>query len=59
MFRYLEAANEFGALAARTLVSEAARRIGAGVDSGPASRRHIDDRAALTYMREVLDELVG
>jgi chromosome condensin MukBEF MukE localization factor len=61
MLRYLEAANDFGALAARTLVAEAAGKIGAGVDHGSdstsASVRHIDDRAALKYMRDVLVEL--
>ncbi|TMR94767.1 BTAD domain-containing putative transcriptional regulator [Nonomuraea basaltis] len=58
MLGYLEAANDFGALAARTLVTEAADKIAASVrhssDPTPASVRHIDDRAALVYMRDVL-----
>jgi hypothetical protein len=61
MLGYLEAANDFGALAARTLVTEAVAKIGVSVgrgsDSTPASVRHIDDRAALEYMRDVLVEL--
>ncbi|MEV2269922.1 AfsR/SARP family transcriptional regulator [Nonomuraea africana] len=58
MLGYLEAANDFGALAARTLVTEAADKIAASVrhssDPAPASVRHIDDRTALMYMRDVL-----
>jgi len=61
MLGYLEAANDFGALAARTLVTEATNKIAAtvrhGSDATPASVRHIDDRAALTYMRDVLVKL--
>jgi hypothetical protein len=61
MLGYLEAANDFGALAARTLVTEAANKIAAsirqGTDSTLASVRRIDDRAALMYMRDVLLEL--
>lgn len=61
MLTYLGAANDFGALAARTLVAEAANKIAAavrhGADATPASARHIDDRAALVYMRDVLAEL--
>ena len=61
MLGYLEAANDFGALAARTLVTEATNKIAAtvrhGSDATPASVRHIDDRAALKYMRDVLVEL--
>ena len=61
MLGYLEAANDFGALAARTLVTEATDKIAATVRHGsgptPASVRHIDDRAALDYMRDVLAEL--
>lgn len=61
MLGYLEAANDFGALAARTLVTEATNKIAATVRPGshatPASVRHIDDRAALIYMRDVLVEL--
>ncbi|MFI6601466.1 AfsR/SARP family transcriptional regulator [Nonomuraea sp. NPDC050536] len=55
MLGYLEAVNDFGALAARTLVAEAAVKIAASAPHG--SVRHIDDRAALTYMRDVLAEL--
>ncbi|RSM87872.1 AfsR/SARP family transcriptional regulator [Kibdelosporangium aridum] len=54
MLGYLKAVNEFGALAARTLVAEAASRIAQhSADTTPA----IDDRAALSYMRKVLVEL--
>lgn len=54
MLRYLKAVNEFGALAARTLVAEAATRITEhSADTTPA----IVDRAALGYMRNVLAEL--
>jgi predicted ATPase/DNA-binding SARP family transcriptional activator len=57
---YLESANDFGAMAARTLVTEA-DKICAGIGSAttPPSVRHIDDRAALDYMRDVLGELTG
>ncbi|WP_214108138.1 ATP-binding protein [Acrocarpospora catenulata] len=61
MLRYLEAANDFGALAARTLVTEATHKIAAtvrhGSDPTPPSVRQIDDRAALEYMRDVLNKL--
>jgi len=61
MLGYLEAANEFGALAARTLVTGAADKIAAtirhGSDPAPAPVRQFDDRAALIYMRDVLVEL--
>ncbi|WP_051110689.1 BTAD domain-containing putative transcriptional regulator [Longispora albida] len=51
MLAYLAQAGDFGALAARALVSEAARAIGpAGQITG--------DRAALGYMRDVLVRLV-
>ncbi|MET7426734.1 BTAD domain-containing putative transcriptional regulator [Dactylosporangium sp. NPDC005555] len=52
MFGYLSAANDFGAMAARTLIPQAARLT---VHDGP----RIDDRAALRYMRDVLDELIA
>jgi tetratricopeptide (TPR) repeat protein len=60
MLRYLKAANDFGALAARTLVTEAATRIAAsdGLDPTPASAGHIDDRTALLYMHDVLGEVM-
>jgi hypothetical protein len=61
MLSYLAAANEFGALASRTLVAEAASKIadisGHATDVSPAPTPRIDDRQALTYMREVLDRL--
>lgn len=63
LLRYLRSANDFGALAARTLVTEATRKIAAAVRPGsepapaPASVPSIDDRAALGYMRDVLVEL--
>ena len=58
---YLRAVGDFGALAARTLVADAAARIAAGAeripddDRSPAPR--LDARHALAYMRDVLDEL--
>lgn len=62
MLGYLEAAGDFGALAARTLVTEATDTIAAGARHGsdPASASvRIDDRAALIYMRDVLAGLTG
>jgi plasmid stabilization system protein ParE len=56
MLSYLETANDFGALAARTLVAEAAKKI-ASLGYAPASGSRVDDRATLTYMREILVEL--
>ena len=57
---YLATAGDFGALAARTLVADAAARIAAAEriperDRSPEPR--LDARHALTYMRDVLDEL--
>jgi predicted ATPase/DNA-binding SARP family transcriptional activator len=52
LLRYLETANEFGALAARTLVAESTRTRAAAVPVRP-----LDDRAALGYMRDVLADL--
>ena len=60
MLSYLAVANDFGALASRTLVADAAAKISihtADVSGAPTPR--IDDRQALTYMREVLDHLAG
>lgn len=61
MLAYLEGANDFGALAARTLVTEAADKIAASVRHGSdptlGSVRHVDDRTALMYMRDVLGGL--
>jgi hypothetical protein len=58
MLGYLETANDFGALAARTLVTAASDKIAASArpGAGPASTR-IDDRAALEYMHDVLVDL--
>ncbi|WP_214320647.1 AfsR/SARP family transcriptional regulator [Nonomuraea sediminis] len=57
MLGYLEAVNDFGALAVRTLVSEAAAKVAASGRQGSEPGHHIDDRAALGYMRDVLVEL--
>jgi len=58
---YLGAAGDFGALAARTLVADAAARIAAGAERIPDQDRslqpRLDARLALMYMRDVLDEL--
>jgi hypothetical protein len=58
---YLAAAGDFGALAARTLVADAAARIAAGAERIPNQDRspqpRLDARLALMYMRDVLDEL--
>jgi hypothetical protein len=53
MLGYLEGANDFGALAARTLTAEAAARVG---HRRPGTR--FDDRAALRYMRAALADLM-
>jgi predicted ATPase/DNA-binding SARP family transcriptional activator len=53
---YLRAANDFGALAARTLVANAADRItAAGLPVGAAG---MNDRAALDYMRTALGSIL-
>jgi len=58
---YLRAAGDFGALAARTLVADAAARIAASAERVPDDDRspepRLDGRHALIFMREVLDEL--
>ena len=58
---YLGAAGDFGALAARTLVADAAARIAADpdgiADQDRSPEPRLDARHALTYMRDVLDEL--
>ena len=58
---YLGAAGDFGALAARTLVADAAARIATSAERIPDQDRspepRLDARHALTYMRDVLDEL--
>jgi len=62
MLGYLEASNEFGAFASKTLVAQAAGVIAAG--TGPTleplkdSGRRLDDRRALEHMRDILDGLV-
>jgi predicted ATPase/DNA-binding SARP family transcriptional activator len=61
MLAYLKAANDFGALASRTLVADAANKIAAGTalasDPEQAPEQQLDDRQALVYMRDVLAEL--
>jgi hypothetical protein len=63
MLSYLAAANEFGALASRTLVAEAAGKVadipGQATDLSRAPTPRIDDRQALTYMRDVLDHIAS
>ena len=54
---YLAAAGDFGALAPRTLVAEAAAQVAAAGPTPPDPERHLDARHALRYMRDVLDEL--
>jgi predicted ATPase/class 3 adenylate cyclase len=55
VLQYLETTGDFGALAVRTLVADASRRVAAAEgparDSGPEK---IDARRALTHMRDVL-----
>ena len=57
---YLRAVGDFGALAARTLVADAAARIAASTecvtDQDRSPRPRLDARHALTFMRDVLDE---
>jgi hypothetical protein len=61
VLEYLAAAGDFGALAARTLVSDSAIQIAANGQRIPDHDRSpepgLDARHALTYMRDVLDEL--
>jgi predicted ATPase/DNA-binding SARP family transcriptional activator len=57
MYGYLVTANEFGALAAQTLVAAAARKIAADAPDVPPAR--LDDRDALVYMRGVLADLTS
>ncbi len=58
---YLRAAGDFGALAARTIVTDAAARVAASAERIPDHDRstepRLDARHALTYMRDVLNEL--
>jgi hypothetical protein len=53
MLGYLEAINDFGALAARTLVADAAAKI-PETDEARVEGRRLDDRQALAYMRDAL-----
>lgn len=62
MLGYLETTTrDFGALAARTLVADAASKAAADTentqDREQAGGRGLDDRQALEYMRRVLDDL--
>ena len=61
MLGYLETSNDFGALAARTLVADAAAKVAADATDTrvppQASGHRFDDRDALTYMHGVLAEL--
>jgi predicted ATPase/DNA-binding SARP family transcriptional activator len=59
MIAYLETRNDFGAMAARTLVT--ADEISGSGDGAlrPAAQSRISDRQALTYMGDVLDRLVA
>jgi predicted ATPase/DNA-binding SARP family transcriptional activator len=61
MLGYLETTNDFGALASRTLVSDAANKIAADTAPTPdpeqAPAQRLDDRQALAYMRDILAEL--
>ncbi len=58
---YLATAGDFGALAVRTLVAEAAGKITTGAGPAPDLEqppgRQLDARQALEYMCDVLDEL--
>ena len=58
---YLREAGDFGALAARTLVADAAARIAAGLipDHDRTPEPEHDSRHALMYMRDVLDGLIA
>jgi DNA segregation ATPase FtsK/SpoIIIE-like protein len=55
ILEYLKTANDFGALAAETLVADAAAKLTADPETGP----RLDDRQALAYMRAVLDQCVS
>ncbi len=58
MLAYLERRNDFGAMAARTLVAAkvSSRRYGS---HSPTSENWLSDRQALAYMRDVLDHLAA
>ncbi|GAA1293354.1 hypothetical protein GCM10009609_72900 [Pseudonocardia aurantiaca] len=55
---YLAASGDYGALASRTLVADAAGKIAAAVGYTPGLKQRLDARQALEYMRHVLDELI-
>jgi len=55
---YLTTTGDFGALAVRTLVADAAGKIAASAPEQPIGQQ-LDARQALAYMRDVLDELAG
>jgi hypothetical protein len=62
MLDYLESSGAFGdAPALRSSVADAAMTITANVERAaplePSPGRHLDDRQALAYMRDVLDQL--
>lgn len=61
MVGYLETTGDFGALASRTIVADAATKVAANTEDTPrqeqAAGRDLDQRQALEYMREVLDDL--
>lgn len=58
---YLATAGDFGALAARTLVADAAVKIATAAEPAPGSEQQpgsqLDARQTLGYMRDVLDQL--
>jgi hypothetical protein len=56
---YLTTTGDFGALAVRTLLADAASTIAATPDLEGPPGQQLDARQALVYMRDVLDELAG
>ncbi|MHA6783122.1 AfsR/SARP family transcriptional regulator [Pseudonocardia saturnea] len=58
---YLRTAGDFGALAARTLLADAAGKIATAADPAPGSEQQpgnqLDARHTLEHMRDVLDQL--
>ncbi len=61
VLRFLATAGDFGALAARTVVAEAAGKIATAAGSAPGSEsppgHQLDARQALDHMHDVLNEL--
>jgi len=61
VLRFLETAGDFGALAARTVVAEAAGKIATAAGPAPGSEpppgHQLDARQALDHMHDVLNEL--